>query len=79
MSKEFQTSGAKFNVVHCPHLCVTKDIWMSAYIYYYRQTWPYRHPLNMNTSLFTDSLLCPWGKKSLAFSLNSVSVLTARV
>ena len=45
--------------------------WQKLYGYllicYYSQTRIYGHPLNTDTSLFTDSLLCPWEGKASHF------------
>ena len=41
----------------------------------YNGTSLYEHPLKTDTSLLRHSLLCPWGKKPLTFSLNRTRLI----
>ena len=42
----------------------------------YSQSPLYGHPLNTDTPLLSQaSLVCPWGKKALTFSLNSIRLI----
>ena len=72
MSKEFQTSGAKFKVVHCPPKRSTNVCFISAIPV--KRCFMDTHSIRRPHYYFMDSLLCPWEKKALAFSLNNFSV-----